>query len=92
MRTSLNNIQLIEQYLGDELSVPERLLFEARMLTNPALRLDVWLQKKVLKLVGLYHREQIRKKVRTHHDEFFHNPDNAGYRKRVVDLFNGHEL
>ena len=92
MRTSLNDIRLIEQYLDNGLSVPERLLFEAQILTNPTLRLNVWLQRKLLKLVGLDHREKVRNRVGEHHDKFFHSPDNAAYYKRVMDLFNAGNL
>ena len=84
MRTSLNEIRLIEQYLDNRLTVPDRLLFEARVLTSPTLRLNVWLQRKLLQLVGLYHREKIRNKAGDHHEQFFADPQHAEYRRQIL--------
>ncbi len=91
MRTSLNEIRMIEAYLDNQLRVPDRLLFEARILTNPSLRLNVWLQKKVLQLLRIYHRNKIREAAGEYDEQFFYNPKNAEYRKRIMNLFNSEE-
>jgi hypothetical protein len=88
MRTSLNDIRLTEKYLNNLLPIPNRLLFEARVLTNPTLRMNVWLQRKLLQLVRLYHDEKIRKKVSGYHEEFLRDPQHAEYRRRILELFN----
>lgn len=87
MRTSLNEIRLIEEYLSDRLNVRDRLLFQARILTSPSLRLNVWLQKKILQLLRQYHKKKIRDAAGQYHEQFFHNPQNGEYRKRIMNLF-----
>lgn len=87
MRTSLNEIMLIEKYLKKELPVEEKLIFEARMLTNPSLRINVWLQQRIIGLVRIYHRKKIRQKAAEYHQRYFHDPQRYEYRKQITDLF-----
>ncbi len=91
MRTSLNEIKLTEEYLGKQLSASENLLFEARMLASPALGVNVWLQKKLMDLVRLYHRKQLRNKVADYQDCFSRAPENSSYQKKIVELFKSTE-
>lgn len=72
MKASLTEI---DQYLLHAMPVPEKLFFEARMLTTPALQDAVNLQRSVLQFVRWYGRDLQRKKLAAIYDalgEDFH--------------------
>ena len=46
MRTSLNEIKVIDAYLHGELCISDRLFFEARMIVNKELKKNVAWQRK----------------------------------------------
>ena len=84
----MNDIKQAEQYLHKELAPEEALLFEARLLTNPFLKLNLLFQKKVYSIVGLYHRKKLREEAEAAHQRLFNNPDKAAFRKEIYNLFN----
>ena len=53
MRTSLNNIKQTEDYLSGQMSAGDSLLFKAKMLIDPSLRLSVVMQQKTYLLIRL---------------------------------------
>lgn len=88
MRTSLNDIKKAEQYLHTQLAPEEALLFEARLLTNPLLKLNLLFLKKVYSIVALYHRKKLKEEAEAVHQRLFNNPDKAAFRKEIYNLFN----
>jgi anti-sigma factor RsiW len=87
MMTSCTDTQRIEQYLKGQLSTGERLLFEARMLTNAALRADVRAQKRVYDLVRLYQRKQVLQQAEAIHRQLFTDPAHADFQQSIHQLF-----
>lgn len=77
MRKQLVDIQEIDQYLQQEMNTATRLVFQARMLLDPALRAQVRQQRKVLQLIIWLAREEKRTQLDTvfqqlMQDEAFH--------------------
>lgn len=87
MMTSLNNIKLTEDYLAGELPVGDKLLFEARMLLDHDLLIDVKAQQQAVELVKKYSREQLRAEIDTVHQKLFNDKQHRTFAKRVMGLF-----
>lgn len=87
MRTSLNEIREIEEYLL-EYSPPEcRLVFDARMLLQPELQEKVIEQKQIYDLVKKYSRKQLKTEIEAVHDKLFTAPEHKTFRQRIFNLF-----
>ena len=84
----MNNMQKIEAYLTSRLETEERLVFEAQLLTDPVLRLNVLLQRKVYAILKLYHRKKLKEQAELAHRRLFSDPDKADYQKSITQLFN----
>lgn len=87
MRTSYNNTHQIEEFLLGQMLVADRLLFEARMLLSPALRRDVYFQKKAYLLVKMYHRQKVKEELETLHRQLFSNPAERTFQESVMQWF-----
>ncbi|GET31463.1 hypothetical protein PbJCM13498_03260 [Prolixibacter bellariivorans] len=87
MMTSRNNARLIEQYLHSELSPSEQLLFEARMIAYPELQSEVRLQRKVYRLVRMYHRKKLKEELEAVHQRLFNDPRKMNFRQRIERIF-----
>jgi hypothetical protein len=87
MRTSLNEIKLIESYLQDNLSSEARKHFEELMAANALLRLNVFLQRKVFALLKNYLREGLKHKASLVHDKLFHDPREVSFQETIRQIF-----
>lgn len=87
MRTSLNEIKQAEKYLLNQLSTGESLLFEARMLINPLLRVNVRIQEKIYSLIGMYHRKRLKEELEIIHKNLFSNPAKKEFQQSIHQLF-----
>lgn len=87
MRTSLNDIRQAEGYLQRALSPEESLVFEARLLTDPMLRIDLYVQRKVYALLRFYHRKKVKEEVEKVHQRLFHDPAKADFQQQIFSLF-----
>lgn len=87
MTTSSNNIGLIEKYLQGEMGPAEKFLFEAQLLVNPGLRMDVRAQKTAYALVRMYHRKKLKEELEGIHRQIFSDPAKAVYQQQVYQLF-----
>ena len=87
MRTSLNEIRQIEKYLLRQLSTEEALVFEARLLTNPVLKANAYLQQKVYQLLRIYHRKKLKEEVEAVHQRLFSDPEKADFQQNIIHLF-----
>ncbi len=63
MRTSLNNIKLIDDYLLGNMPTADALLFEANILLNAELAGGVSLQKQTHDIIKEYGRQSIRAEI-----------------------------
>lgn len=87
MRTSLTEIRQAEQYLGAQMSAEDRLLFEARILTSPALKINVAIQQKVRRIIALFHRAQLKQEAEVVHQQLFSDPHKKDFQQSIHQLF-----
>ncbi len=87
MRTLRSNVQRIERYLQGSLSLSDKLVFEAQLLLQPKLRMDLYFQKKTYQLVRIYHRKKLKEELETLHQEIFNDPDNIVFQQNIYGLF-----
>lgn len=84
---SYTDTQRIEQYLKRQQSTGERLLFEARMLTNATLRANVRAQQRVYDLLRLYQRKQVLQQAEAVHRQLFTDPVHIAFQQSIHQLF-----
>jgi hypothetical protein len=87
MMTSYTDTRQIERYLHRQMSTGERLLFEARMLTNATLRANVRAQQRVYDLVRLYQRKQVLQQAEAIHRHLFTDPAHVDFQQSIHQLF-----
>jgi hypothetical protein len=87
MRTSLIEIQQIDEHLLNRQLPQDALLFEARLIINPQLREDVFFQKQTLALMHQYGRNSLRKQIEDIHLQLFTKPQHKNFRQSILGLF-----
>jgi len=88
MRTSLTDIQQTEKYIKGEMSAGDALVFEARLITSPLLRTNMFFQQKCYALLQLYNRKKIKEAAETVHNRLFTDPGKADFQQCINQLFN----
>jgi hypothetical protein len=88
MRTSLNEIKEIENYLDLKADIEDSLVFEAKLLTQSQLGLHVHLQRKISRLVQLFHRKKTKQGIQKVHQRLFADPEKAAFQQKIHHLFN----
>ncbi|AHM58379.1 hypothetical protein D770_00525 [Flammeovirgaceae bacterium 311] len=87
MRTSLNNIRQTEAFLHAQLPPQEAILFEARLLTDPLLRLNLRLQQKAYSLIRMYYRKKLKEEVSDVHEQLYNDPQQSAFKQQIQQLF-----
>lgn len=87
MRTSLNEIKEVERFLTNKMIAEESLVFQARVITNPLLRLNVNLQSKLMEVVQLYHRRKLKRDLKSVHHELFTSNEKSDFQHLVQNIF-----
>ncbi|HYG19543.1 MAG TPA: hypothetical protein VD816_11475 [Ohtaekwangia sp.] len=87
MRTSLNDIRETERYLGNELPPEDKLVFEARLLTEPTLRANTFVQYRIRALIRLYHRKKMKDSIESIHQRMFNDPAEKTFALQVHQYF-----
>lgn len=87
MRTSLNEIQQGEAYLHGKLTDGDKLVFETRILLNPAMQQNLVYQQQVYDIVKAYSRKQLKAEIGTIHTRLFHSPEHLSFRQRILNIF-----
>lgn len=87
MRTSLTEIEQTEKFLSGKMVPEDALVFEAKMLSNPLLKMNVFFQQKVYSLVRLYHRKKLKEEAEKAHQHLFHHPDKKEFQETIFQLF-----
>jgi hypothetical protein len=88
MRTSLNEIKLIESYLQGRLCDEDREQVEKRLAADYAFRINIFLQRKVHQLLNLYHNEKLKMEISSFHDQLMKDPCKRSYSDKIRQLFN----
>ncbi|RAW00860.1 hypothetical protein DQQ10_11490 [Pseudochryseolinea flava] len=73
--------------MDGSLSSLEQLSFERQLKNDPALRLNVFLQRKVYTLLKHYRRKNLKESARAVHDKLFDDPVNAGFKDSILRIF-----
>jgi hypothetical protein len=87
MKTSLNEIKYIESYLNSSLNEAERSAFEAQLVIDYHLRMNVFLQQKIYKLVRFYKRRSLKQQAERVHHRLFNDPNKATFTESIHQLF-----
>lgn len=86
MRTSLNDIRKIENYLDGKLNSKESIAFQTELLTNAVLKLNFFVQQKVYSILRLYHRKKIKEEIETVHRRLFDDERNVDFQQSIFQL------
>ena len=84
---TLRETKEIDRYLLDRLSPASWLLFEARLLIDPTLKLRVKFQQKLYSIIKRSGRRQIKAEVRRVHHQLFSDPAKHEYQLKIFQLF-----
>jgi hypothetical protein len=88
MRTSLNEIKLIDEHIFKNGSTEDKLLFDAMLILNPALNDKLMWQKKTHSVVLQYSRKKLKAEIESVHQQLFNEPAHQSFRQRILSLFN----
>ena len=88
MKTSISETIKIEKYLLGQLNAGERVLFEARLRRYDSLRISLFFQKALRRLLLLYHRRKLKREIACVHDRLFQDPARIHFRESVLKNFN----
>jgi hypothetical protein len=87
MKTSLNELRLIENYLLSGLEDGESCLFEAKLILQPKLKAHVYWQNKTYQFVRDYGRKQLKTEIEKIHQTLFNTDEHQPFRQRIMQLF-----
>ncbi len=87
MRTSLNEIKEIDDYLFQHMPAEDSLLFEAKLLLDPGLHHNVLWQKRAHQAIQLYSRNKLKAEIEEVHTKLFHTERHAGFREKILGIF-----
>ena len=89
MMTWINSMKHIDDYVTGKLSPEESLLFEARLLLDPALKFQVAFQRKVISIVQMYGRKTVKSEVEKIGQKLFSDQSKNDFHRTVNRLFGG---
>jgi hypothetical protein len=87
MRTSLNEIKLIDDYLFNKIPQGDKLVFDARLILNPDLADGLLWQKQTHAIITRYSRKKLKAEIDNVHNQLFKNPEHKSFRQRILNLF-----
>lgn len=87
MRTSLNNIKAIDDYLSGGMPTGDALLFEANVLLNSDLRDNMQHQQNTYAIIRQYSRQRIKGEIASVQKILTTAPQHRGFMLRIANLF-----
>ena len=87
MRTSLNDIKHIDDYLLQYAGIADRALFEARLILQPALQENLAWQQKTYDIIKQYSRRRLKEEIESVHQQLFTEPEHITFRKKILAIF-----
>ena len=87
MRTSLNNLKLVDDHLLGVSTPQNSLLLQAKVILNPALNDEIYWHKQTHNLVQQYGRKQLRAEIEAVHQKLFTQPRHLGFRQSIFRFF-----
>lgn len=87
MRTSLHDIQQIDDYLLKFAGEADRAVFEARLILQQSLREQLLWQQKTYAIILRYSRRQLKAEIEAVHQQLFTEPEHISFRRKIMNLF-----
>lgn len=87
MRTSLNELKMLEQYLAHQLEPQDGLLIEAKLLLDEKLQEKLYWQQKSYQLINTYGREELRLQLNKIEEELFTKSAHKSFAQRIRSYF-----
>jgi len=87
MMTSWNETEQIEAHIFGSADTGNALVFEARMLLDPALHDKVLWQRKAYEMIGHYGRKQLKLEIDAVHQQLFTQPEHISFAQKIRLLF-----
>lgn len=87
MRTSLHDIQQIDDYLLKYAGEADNMLFEAKLILQPALRDQLLWQQKTYAIIRQYSRRRLKAEIEAVHQQLFTEPEHISFRRNILSLF-----
>lgn len=87
MATSLSNTESIDSYLLNKLDPAERLVVEARILTDPNFARRVESQQTIHGIARYFGRRKLRRQLESIHQALRTNPMKQSFRRSITQLF-----
>jgi hypothetical protein len=87
MRTSLNEIKLIDGHIFKNSPVEDALLFDAMLILNPALSTQIRWQRKTHAVIQQYSRKMLKAEIESVHRQLFNEPVHQSFKSKVLRLF-----
>lgn len=87
MPTSWNDTLQIENYLGKNKSNGDALVFEARLILEPALADKMKWQQQAYTLIKNYGRQQLKQEIELVHEQLFTQKAHTSFSQKIKALF-----
>ncbi len=87
MRTSLNEVKALEELLLDEGNPAERLVTQAKVLTNHDLQEQAGWQLRTYELVREYGRQKLRREIQSVEKQLFTSSRYRSFQDRIRSIF-----
>ena len=87
MRTSLIEIEQIENYLLKKGDIQDRLLTEATILTDPKWKENADWQSKSHNLIHLYGREKLKQEIKAIEWHLFNSTKHKSFQNKMRSIF-----
>jgi hypothetical protein len=84
---TLREVKEIDMYLLGEMDPPSRLVFEARVVLDPSLKLRVHWQSRLYMLIRRSGRRQIKTEIERISHQLFSDPLESEFQREVFKLF-----
>lgn len=86
MKTLIDTKQ-IENYLFGKFKTTSRLVFEARLLIDPVLSVNVEWQRKLYSIIRASGRKKMKSEIELIHSRLFSDPEKQIFQQTVYQLF-----
>ncbi|TWI94351.1 hypothetical protein JN11_04742 [Mucilaginibacter frigoritolerans] len=87
MRTSLNEIKLIDEHLFGTSNTGDALLFDAMLILDNTLSEKVEWQKNTHTLIQQYGRKKLKAEIDEVHQKLFNEPPHRHFAQKIRNLF-----
>ena len=88
MRTSLNEIERIENYLLHKNDPSQHLRFEVSLMCSEELREKVSQQQELYEHIRRYGRKKLMEEIEEVHQRLFQEPKYIRFKNKILNIFN----